>query len=205
MTASVLDGATPEHWATVQANTGLVWRKVNMLRLAEDQRDDAYQDGLFGLLRAAQKFDASKGFAFSTYADVWIAQAIMRGRERFEGCNFRRETRNTSTRNWTPPASIDEDIASGGDQHLTLQDVLPAACDTEHEGVLSAMVSQAVETMLGACQDVVDLEVVASMVEGEVRGVLTDIGQRHGMTREGVRRRRVRLQRLAQEHYVEAA
>ena len=40
---------------------------------------DRIQDGNLGLLRAADKFDGSKGFKFSTYATWWIKQGIERG------------------------------------------------------------------------------------------------------------------------------
>jgi RNA polymerase primary sigma factor len=45
--------------------------------------DDLYQEGVLGLMHAAEKFDARKGFRFSTYASYWIrwaiGQAIMNG------------------------------------------------------------------------------------------------------------------------------
>nr|AKC88654.1 sigma factor [Erodium trifolium] len=40
---------------------------------------DLVQDGCQGLIKATEKFDASKGFKFSTYAHWWVRQAVRKG------------------------------------------------------------------------------------------------------------------------------
>lgn len=48
-------------------------------------REDMIQEGMFGLMRAAELYDKSRGFKFSTYASWWIKQTIQRA---WISCNF---------------------------------------------------------------------------------------------------------------------
>lgn len=62
----------------VERNTRLLVRIAARYRATGRTLDDLFQFGSFGLIRAAELFDPSKGFRFSTYADAWIRQSISR-------------------------------------------------------------------------------------------------------------------------------
>ena len=59
-------------------------RLVRTLALSYTKRtprvdlDDAFQSGVLGVMRAAQKFDWRRGYTFSTYATWWIRQSMDR-------------------------------------------------------------------------------------------------------------------------------
>lgn len=65
----------------VVSNLGLVMavaKRYYAKAGASVPHSDLIQEGVLGLMRATDKFDATKGFRFSTYATWWIRQAIGR-------------------------------------------------------------------------------------------------------------------------------
>jgi len=60
----------------IAANLGLVIGIARRYRWLGLGYEDLVQEGTFGLAKAVDKFDTDRGVAFSTYATLWIKQAI---------------------------------------------------------------------------------------------------------------------------------
>ncbi len=62
----------------VESNMRLVINIAKAYRSRAIPMEDLIQEGAIGLMHAAERFDPSKGFRFSTYATHWIRQSIGR-------------------------------------------------------------------------------------------------------------------------------
>uniref|UniRef100_A0A2P2LPG8 RNA polymerase sigma factor sigB isoform X2 n=1 Tax=Rhizophora mucronata TaxID=61149 RepID=A0A2P2LPG8_RHIMU len=62
----------------IKCNIRLVISIAKNYQRAGMNLQDLVQEGCRGLVKGAEKFDASKGFKFSTYAHWWIKQAVRR-------------------------------------------------------------------------------------------------------------------------------
>jgi RNA polymerase primary sigma factor len=68
----------------INSNLRLVVSNARRYMRADLNLLDLIQEGIFGLIRAAEKFDWRQGYKFSTYATFWIRQAIQRALENKE-------------------------------------------------------------------------------------------------------------------------
>ena len=74
----IAQGDTEARNELVSANLRLVVSLAKRYQGCGMSLQDLIQEGNLGLMKAAEKFDASKGFRFSTYAAWWINQTIGR-------------------------------------------------------------------------------------------------------------------------------
>src|SRR3954469_15740369 len=63
----------------INSNVRLVISNARRYQGLGMSMQDLVQEAMLGLIRAAEKFDWRRGYKFSTYATLWIRQAIQRG------------------------------------------------------------------------------------------------------------------------------
>lgn len=61
----------------VEANLGLVHMAVQRLRVDPELHGDLVHEGLFGLLRALERYEPARGIRFSTYAMYWVRSEVV--------------------------------------------------------------------------------------------------------------------------------
>lgn len=185
------------HDQLVLANLRLVISIARRYRSAGMELTDLIQEGTIGLMRAADKFDHTMGFKFSTYATWWIRQAIYRGMAdkgriiRLPVHVTEKLQRITNTR-----SRLQESL----DREPTLQELakelaadaadVRAILDLARDPIsLDAPIGEDNNTDLGAILDLyaadIAEEVLNSLTNTRIRVVLDDVAQQQRKSAKG--------------------
>lgn len=199
-----------ERDALVAANTRLVWHTLRIVArqagtpsLSRDE--DLFQDGMTGLIRAAELYDPAHGTQFSTYACRAIFDRIMRGLEARDlirlPSHVRGEARREA-RERLKPRRLDVTYKPPGGGSWTRN-------DDEHRVARLAAREEAgpgggtrydLARVLARCRTGQERAVIEARARGET---LEEVGRKLGICKERVRQIQVaavaRLRRAAED------
>jgi RNA polymerase primary sigma factor len=150
--------------------------------------EDLVSEGNLGLMKAARKFDASRGLRFVNYAVIFIRQQIEKA-VRKESDELRVEgTRDGQTR------SVDAPLGSKANVSL-LSVLVNADSPQADQRVYNASLEDAIERSLQTLNERETSVINAYFGIGEERQTMAEIGERMALKRERVRQIRDRAVR----------
>ena len=179
--------AVPARERLVRANLRLVAHVVQQIS-HKRTTEDSLQDGVVGLLRAAELFEPERGNRFTTFAVFWIRAIVARGWRKAEGASNSLWAKDITYVSMSVPTvqnSVDEVGQS------TKREV-----DEGHEGALLCTQIRARLMLLNEQLDPLQRAVLWSRLLGDGSGAvrtLQEIGEEFGLTRESVRQVEKRL------------
>lgn len=191
---------TDDQRAMVANNLGLVVYVIDRWYPTCRGNDDAFQDGVEGLMRAVVDYDPARA-RFSTYAVHWIRHGIGYGLGRADGINARRD--RAARRTYEAPMSLDYPVGQGGtlgdivaDRSTTGLDVADLATDQVlAEDLVSALRRLAVDALDRACA----ARIIARAI-GLPAPTMPEIAARHGCVAATVHNRNRALLAGARNH-----
>jgi len=176
---------TPEQAQIVAENTGLVQMLVTRAGVPAWDVDEAVQDGMIGLVKAAQRYRPELGYRFSTYAAHQIRGHMARGRGTREGINYRAAAAGR-TGGYVRPVSTDHEAWEWP--------IADPDTNVEHEATVRAALEEATTKMLIACEDAIDVAIFVEMMQRHDTTGVADAVERAGhCSRHNARARLVRL------------
>ena len=179
----------------ISENLGLIGWSIQRFfpHVPDVDREDAWQDGFFGLVRAARGYDFDMGLKFSTYATGWIRSAVQKGRGNAYGINFRRAISKGDS--FSTPISLDKTSGQDGDAY-TLGDTLSSDDDVDDEATNTAAADYLKEAFRTASRDAIDLAIAEEIIGSSYEDRSFDfkrLTEKFNFSRYGIHLRRQRL------------
>jgi RNA polymerase primary sigma factor len=121
--------ADPERQAMILRHRRLAYKMARRYEGFGVDREDLEQEAISGLIKAVDRFDPTRGTAFSTYATYWIRrslqEAVARGSLIRTPDFFKRRRRR--------PRVVSLDAPIGADGDLTVADAIPDPWSVRHD------------------------------------------------------------------------
>jgi RNA polymerase primary sigma factor len=145
LTRRVQEGDKVARQRLVEANMRLVINIARSYRNKAIPLEDLIQEGAIGLMQAAERFDPSRGFRFSTYATHWIRQAIGRAID-----NKAKAIRI--------PAHVSQTMRRIERERLRLASILGVEPSSEQLGEAMGLSVKKLNAIINSCQEMLSLD-----------------------------------------------
>lgn len=160
----------------INHNLRLVYKLAQKIGSRIENVQGAFQEGLFGLNKAIDKFDVKRGFRFSTYAYNWIKDSI----DKFI-------LKELKQRKEKEPEDV-RDIVSKIDKFIAKKS------SPEEELLNKIQVKKMLATLPRKEAQLIHLKWIKGLT-------LTEVGKKLGLTAEGVRQMEIRILQKLRERF----
>ncbi len=169
----------------------LVRDKARLYFMLGGDMEDLIQEGMIGLYKAIQSYDAGKGASFKTFADICINRQIINA------------IKNADTKKHSPlnnAESIDSPLGRG-EEYFSLGDTIAAGSDTDPETLM--LLSEMTELILSPKSKLLsanEREVFIRLLQGkDYKSIAKELGKTPKQTDNSIQRIRGKLKRFFSE------